>query len=200
MRKSKSLINNLDWPLFLGFITLIVFGLITIYSVAFNEDHPSLFSFSEKYGKQVIWICIALFLGVMVFLIDSDIYKKFALPIYLTTMSLLVVVLFMPPINGARAWLGIGSMGIQPAEFAKISTALLLSKYISALNMKQLNSTNIFLALLILLIPMVLILLQPDAGTFVVFTAFFFVLYREGLTFDPFLLNFVNLQFVYYVY
>ena len=99
----------------------------------------------------------------------------------------------MPPINGARAWLGIGSMGIQPAEFAKISTALLLSKYISALNIKQLNSKNIFLALLILLVPMVLILLQPDAGTFVVFTAFFFVLYREGLTFDPFLLNFVNL-------
>ena len=86
MRKSNSLINNLDWPLFLGFITLIIFGLITIYSVAFNEDYPSLFSFSEKYGKQVMWICIALFLGVMVFLIDSDIYKKFALPIYLVTM------------------------------------------------------------------------------------------------------------------
>ena len=129
----------------------------------------------------------------MVFLIDSDIYKKFALVIYLCTISLLVVVLFMPPINGARAWLGIGSMGIQPAEFAKISTALLLSKYVSSLNMKQLSSKNIFIALLILLIPMVIILLQPDAGTFVVFTAFFFVLYREGLTFDPFLLNFVNL-------
>ena len=193
MRKSNSLINNLDWPLFLSFLTLIIFGLVTIYSVAFNEDHPSLFSFSEKYGKQVMWICIALFLGIMVFLIDSDIYKKFALVIYLCTISLLVVVLFMPPINGARAWLGIGSMGIQPAEFAKISTALLLSKYVSSLNMKQLSSKNIFIALLILLIPMVLILLQPDAGTFVVFTAFFFVLYREGLTFDPFLLNFVNL-------
>lgn len=193
MRKSKSLINNLDWPLFTGFITLIVFGLITIYSVAFNEDHPNLFSFSEKYGKQLMWIGIALFMGVMVFLIDSDIYKKFALPIYLATLSLLVIVLFMPPINGARAWLGVGSMGIQPAEFAKISTALLLSKYVSGLNMKQLSSKNVLLALLILIIPMVLILMQPDAGTFVVFTAFFFVLYREGLTFDPFLLKFVNL-------
>ena len=96
MRKSNSLINNLDWPLFFGFISLIIFGLVTIYSVAFNEEHPSLFSFSEKYGKQVIWIGIALFLGVMVFLIDSDIYKKFALPIYLATLSLLVVVLFLP--------------------------------------------------------------------------------------------------------
>ena len=193
MRKSKSLINNLDWPLFIGFISLIIFGLITIYSVAFNEEHPNIFSFSEKYGKQIMWICIALFLGLMVFLIDSDIYKKFAFPIYLATLSLLVIVLFMTPINGARAWLGVGGMGIQPAEFAKISTALLLSKYISSLNMKELSSKNVLLALLILLIPMVLILLQPDAGTFVVFTAFFFVLYREGLTFDPFLLKFVNL-------
>ena len=193
MRKSKSLINNLDWPLFIGFISLIVFGLITIYSVAFNEEHPNIFSFSEKYGKQIMWIGIALFLGVMVFLIDSDIYKKFAFPIYLGTLSLLVIVLFMPPINGARAWLGVGSMGIQPAEFAKISTALLLSKYVSSLNMRELSSKNVLLALLILLIPMILILLQPDAGTFVVFTAFFFVLYREGVTFDPFLLKFVNL-------
>ena len=193
MRKSKSLINNLDWPLFIGFVSLIIFGLITIYSVAFNEEHPNIFSFSEKYGKQIMWICIALFLGLMVFLIDSDIYKKFAFPIYLATLSLLVIVLFMPPINGARAWLGVGGMGIQPAEFAKISTALLLSKYISSLNMRELSSKNVLLALLILLIPMVLILLQPDAGTFVVFTAFFFVLYREGLTFDPFLLKFVNL-------
>ena len=193
MRKSKSLINNLDWPLFIGFISLIIFGLITIYSVAFNEEHPNIFSFSEKYGKQIMWICIALFLGLMVFLIDSDIYKKFAFPIYLATLSLLVIVLFMTPINGARAWLGVGGMGIQPAEFAKISTALLLSKYISSVNMRELSSKNVLLALLILLIPMVLILLQPDAGTFVVFTAFFFVLYREGLTFDPFLLKFVNL-------
>ena len=116
-----------------------------------------------------MWIGIALFLGVMVFLIDSDIYKKFAFPIYLGTLSLLVIVLFMPPINGARAWLGVGSMGIQPAEFAKISTALLLSKYVSSLNMRELSSKNVLLALLILLIPMILILLQPDAGTFVVF-------------------------------
>ena len=183
----------MDWPLFIGFISLIFFGLITIYSVAFNEEHPNIFSFSEKYGKQIMWIGIALFLGIMVFLIDSDIYKKFAFPIYLGTLSLLVIVLFMPPINGARAWLGVGSMGIQPAEFAKISTALLLSKYVSSLNMRELSSKNVLLALLILVIPMVLILLQPDAGTFVVFTAFFFVLYREGLTFDPFLLKFVNL-------
>ena len=193
MRKSNSLINNLDWSLLIGFLTLISFGLMTIYSVAFNEENPSVFSFSEKYGKQIMWIFLSLFLGVVVFLIDSDVYKKFALPIYIVTIGLLVLVLFMPPINGARAWIGVGSMGIQPAEFAKITTALLLAKYVSDINLKLLSSYNILIALVIIVIPMGLILLQPDAGTFVVFTAFFFVLYREGLTFDPFILKFINL-------
>ena len=193
MRKSKSLINNLDWPLLVAFLTLIFFGLMTIYSVAFNDEHPNIFSFSEKYGKQIMWICLSLFLGIIVFLIDSDVYKKFALPIYVVILGLLVLVLFMPPINGARAWIGIGSMGIQPAEFAKITTALLLAKYVGEINLKQLNSNNVLIALVIIIIPMILILLQPDAGTFVIFTAFFFVLYREGLTFDPFILKFVNL-------
>ena len=193
MRKTNSLINNLDWPLLIGFLTLICFGLMTIYSVAFNEENPNIFSFSEKYGKQIMWIFLSLFLGGIVFLIDSDVYKKFALPIYLVTLGLLVLVLFMPPINGARAWIGVGSMGIQPAEFAKITTALLLAKYVSELNIRLLSSYNVLTALIIIVIPMGLILLQPDAGTFVVFTAFFFVLYREGLTFDPFILKFINL-------
>ena len=193
MRKTKSLTGHLDWPLLIAFLTLICFGLMTIYSVAFDEENPNILSFSEKYGKQIMWIFISLFLGVTVFLIDSDVYKKFALPVYLFTLVLLIIVLFLPPINGARAWLGIGSMGIQPAEFAKTSTALLLAKYIGDLNLKQLNSKKVLIALSIVVFPMALILLQPDAGTFVVFTAFFFVLYREGLTFDPFLLNFINL-------
>ena len=193
MRKTNSLINNLDWPLLIGFLALICFGLMTIYSVAFNEENPNIFSFSEKYGKQLLWIFISFFLGIIIFLIDSDVYKKLSFPIYIITLGLLVLVLFLPPINGARAWLGIGSMGIQPAEFAKITTALLLAKYVSGLNLKQLNANKVLIALVIILIPMSLILLQPDAGTFVVFTAFFFVLYREGLTFDPFILKFINL-------
>jgi rod shape determining protein RodA len=133
-----------------------------------------------------------LFLGLLVFLIDSDIYRKFAIPIYLSTLVLLVIVLFMPAVHGAHAWLGVGSFGVQPAEFAKISTSLLLAKYISGLTVKQQTTGTVLTASSILLIPMILILLQPDAGTFVVFTSFLFVMYREGLTFDPILLNFVN--------
>jgi rod shape determining protein RodA len=192
MRKQESLTEHLDWPLFGALIAMLLMGLATVYSVAYNEEAPSLFNFSEKYGRQLFWILFSLFLGLLVFLIDSDIYRKFAIPIYLSTLVLLVIVLFMPAVHGAHAWLGVGSFGVQPAEFAKISTSLLLAKYISGLTVKQQTTGTVLTASSILLIPMVLILLQPDAGTFVVFTSFLFVMYREGLTFDPILLKFVN--------
>ncbi len=171
---------------------MLIFGIATVYSVAFNPENPNIFSFDEKYGKQILWLCVSLFLGLIVFLIDSDIYRKFAFPIYLFVLSLLVLVLFMPPINGARAWIGVGTMGIQPAEFGKIAVSLLLAKYISELSVKQQTIGNVFGAAMILLVPMVLILLQPDAGSFVVFTSFLFVMYREGLTFDPIILAIIN--------
>ena len=167
-------------------------GMATLYSVAYDDLHPAIYDVSMMYGKQLIWIVVSLFLGLIVFLIDSDIYRRFAFPIYGFTLLLLVIVLFMPAVHGARAWIGIGSMGIQPAEFAKISTALLLAKYISGISVKQQSISSVMNASAILLVPMALILLQPDAGTFVVFTSFLFVMYREGLTFDPIILSFVN--------
>ena len=192
MRKGENLISYLDWPLFIAFIMMLIMGLATVYSVAFTPGDPSLFDLDKQYGKQSMWIGISLFLGLLVFLIDSDIYRKFAFPIYLFTLLLLVIVLFMPAINGARAWIGIGSMGIQPAEFSKIASSLLIAKYISELSLKQQTISSVFRAIAIILVPMILILLQPDAGTFVVFTSFLFVMYREGLTFDPLILSIIN--------
>ena len=192
MRKDDKLFGEIDWPLFITYILMVFLGLMTVYSVAYTPEHPSIFDVDKQYGKQIIWISISMFLGLLVFLIDSDIYQKYALPIYLFTTSLLILVLFMPPINGARAWIGVANLGIQPAEFAKIGAALLLARYISDLNIKQLNISSVMLAILILVVPMVLILLQPDAGTFVVFTSFLFVMYREGLTFDPIILKIIN--------
>lgn len=192
MRRDNSLTQHLDWWLFLVVIIMMAMGVATVYSAAFDENHPSLFDFSMPYGRQLMWAGFSCFLGLLVFLIDADIYRKFAIPIYLFTFCLLIVVLFMPPVNGARAWLGIGPLGIQPAEFAKIGTAIALASYISSVNIKQQNARTVWLALAIIVTPMIMILLQPDAGTFVVFTSFFFVLYREGITFDPLVLRVAN--------
>lgn len=189
MRDSKGLISKVDMPLLIGILLLMLFGIMTVYSVAYNPASPSLFDTSQKYGKQILWIGVSLFLGFLILLIEADVYWKFAEYIYVATLLLLIVVLFMPPVHGARAWIGIGGLGIQPAEFAKISTALLLAKRIDDTNIKLQNVRTISETLGIILIPCVLVALQPDAGTLLVFTSFFFVLYREGISFDPIVLS-----------
>lgn len=191
--RNESFSKTIDWGLLSVFLLMILIGVANVYSAAFNPKEPELFDFSQKYGKQIMWVGISLFLGLMVFLIEASIYRKFAIPIYLACLALLVVVLFMPSVNGARAWIGIGSLGIQPAEFAKIGTAIALSSYINSINVKQQNVNTVIVANIILVIPMMLILLQPDAGTFVVFTSFLFVMYREGITYDPIVLQLINL-------
>ncbi len=191
--RNESFSKTIDWGLLSVFLVMILIGIANVYSAAYNPKFPDLFDFSQKYGKQIMWVGISLFLGLIVFLIDASIYRKFAIPIYLACLSLLVLVLFMPSVNGARAWIGIGSLGIQPAEFAKIGTAIALSSYINSINVKQQNVNTVVIANIILVIPMLLILLQPDAGTFVVFTSFLFVMYREGITYDPIILQLINL-------
>jgi rod shape determining protein RodA len=193
MKREDKLFGNIDWTLFTVFAVMVLIGIANVYSAAYNPKAPFLFDFSQKYGKQIMWVGFSTFLGLLVFLIDASIYRKFAIPIYLFCLVLLVIVLFMPPVNGARAWLGIGSLGIQPAEFAKIGTAIALASYISSINVRQQTVNTVVVANIILLIPVVLILLQPDAGTFVVFTSFLFVMYREGITYDPIILHLVNL-------
>ena len=192
MSREVKLSKNIDWLLFTIFILFLFMGIANVYSAAFDQDHPNIFDFSQKYGKQILWVCFSWFLGFLVFLIDASIYRKFAIPIYIFCIILLVVVLFMPSVNGAKAWLGIGSMGIQPAEFAKIGTAIALSSYLSRVNIKQQNITTILIANLLIVGPMILILLQPDAGTFIVFTSFLFVMYREGISYDPIILILIN--------
>ena len=192
MRREESISKSLDWPLFIVFIMFLIMGIANVYSAAFDPDHPNLFDFSQKYGKQILWVAFSCFLGFLVMLIDASIYRKFAIAIYVFCIILLVVVLFMPEVNGAHAWLGVGSMGIQPAEFAKIGTAIALGSYLSRLNLNQQNISTVIVANLLIIIPMGLILMQPDAGTFVVFTAFLFVMYREGVTYDPLILKLIN--------
>jgi rod shape determining protein RodA len=85
MRKGESLVAHFDWILFSAYMILLIMGVATVYSTAYNEDHPNLFDFSQKYGKQIIWLGVSLFLGLMVFLIDSDIYRKFCIPISVYT-------------------------------------------------------------------------------------------------------------------
>lgn len=184
---------NLDAGLLIVYLLLVGLGVSNIYSSGYDPDHASLFDFSTEHGKQLMWFGVSLFLGIATLFIDSSFIKKYGYWFYGFTLLLLLGVLFMPEVNGARSWFGFGSVGIQPSEFAKVGVSLALATYLSKTNpAKSLNDQaaisfdNLISArmnwqtLLIIAIPSALVLLQPDAGTFIVFTSFVLVLYREG--------------------
>ncbi len=199
MRHENKIWQDIDWMMIFMYLIIVLLGVVTIYSADFNEKHAAIFDLQSEHGKQLMWIGISIFLGLIIMLLDSSFIQKQAYIFYGITLVLLVLVLFTEPINGARAWFGVGSIGIQPAEFAKLGVALALAKHLPDLNpMRKRNYssgqgfkfTNIFnfisalkyhwKTILILFIPAILVLLQPDAGTFIVFTSFILVLYREG--------------------
>lgn len=197
MREQLS-IGNIDWGLVLIYLVLVTLGVSNIYSAAYDQNHPSIFSLSEEYGKQIMWIGVSIFLGILIFFLDVSFIKKSSYLIYGFTVFMLVAVLFTPEINGQRSWFGFGSFGIQPSEIAKMTTGLALARYLTTINIKLQDLKTRLYCLLIIGLPAGLIMLQPDAGTFVVFTAFILVLYREGISGNPllYLLLFIALALV----
>ena len=181
-----------DWLTIAVVALLVLMGIVNIYSAAFNPERPFLFDLKTLYGKQIMWISIGLFLGIVISLIDAEFIRKLTPLAFVTVLILLVVVLFTDPINGARSWLGIGPFGVQPSEFSKLTTALMLAFIISNNRGKLISKRSLTLALSVVIGTMLLVLIQNDTGTFLVFTAFFFVMYREGITFDPIILFFSN--------
>jgi rod shape determining protein RodA len=184
--------SDWDWWLIGIILTLMTLGLINLYSAAYNPDRTFVFDLSTLYGKQLMWIGMGIFLGGVVALIDSEYIRKLTPAAFAVVVLLLIIVLFSRPINGARSWLGFGSFGIQPSEFAKVTTGLMMAYLIGQGRLKAIPKQTVNMVLLIVFATMVLVLLQNDTGTFLVFSAFFFVMYREGITFDPIILYVLN--------
>lgn len=175
--------KNIDSVTILLYLALVIIGWLSIYSAVYDENHSSIFDIERNYGKQLIWIVSAFFIAFMIVMIESKFYSVFSYGIYAVTLVLLVSVLFFGKyVNGSRSWFEIGSFRLQPAEFAKFATALVIAKYISTTNKKLSDINTIAASLGLLILPMTLILLQGDVGSAVTYVAFIFVLYREGLT------------------
>jgi len=183
MKRRINVWLNIDWLTVILYVLLVFLGWINIYSAVYNEEHQSILDFSQRYGKQLIWISAAFVIAILILIIDSNFYSFFAYFLHFVVLLLLVVVtLFGTEIHGSRAWLEFGNVRFQPAEFAKITTALALARYLSSHNI-TLNRMKTYLRLvLIILVPMAIILLQNDTGSALVFTAFILVLYRQGLS------------------
>tara|TARA_B100000508_G_C11465858_1_gene282509 strand:- start:55378 stop:56778 length:1401 start_codon:yes stop_codon:yes gene_type:complete len=181
-----------DWWTTLIVALLVIMGVTNLYSAAYNPDRPFLFDFGTLYGKQIMWIGVGTFMGVIAALIDADYIRKLTPIAFGVVIFLLIAVLFTKPINGARSWLGVGPFGIQPSEFSKLTTSLMIAFLIAQGRSKQVSRKTVIFVIGLVLVTMSLILLQNDTGTFLVFTAFFFVMYREGITFDPIILFVFN--------
>jgi rod shape determining protein RodA len=187
LRKSQT-----DYWTILIVAALLIIGITNLYSAAYNAERPHLFDWNTLYGKQIMWIGLGSFLGLVISLIDAKYIRKLTPSAFLVVFVLLIAVLFTEPINGARSWLGVGSFGIQPSEFSKVTTALMIAYFISEGRIKEVSTQTVFLTNATVLLVMLMVLVQNDTGTFLVFTAFFFVMYREGITFDPILLFLIN--------
>ena len=163
---------------------MVLAGAISIYAASYDFDNASIFSFDEFSGKQLRWVGLSLFLGLVLLLVDWRVYETYAWPIYIILAVLLAATpLLAHDIKGSLSWIKIGPMSIQPAEFGKFATALALAKLFSGynfhLNAKPINYVK---ALVIILLPVVLILAQKETGSALVYLSLFFVLYREGMS------------------
>ncbi len=179
---SKSSVS-FDWLTILIYLLLVGFGWINIYSASLGDNPSSIFDFSQVYGKQAIWILLSFFMIVILLSIEARFYMRFSSIIYIISLiSILGLFAFGKTINGATSWYVFGGISIQPAEFAKVATALALAKYIGDIQTNIKLFSNQIKAFLIIILPALIILPQPDAGSALVYSAFLFPLYREGLS------------------
>ncbi|PST82331.1 rod shape-determining protein RodA [Pedobacter yulinensis] len=184
---------NVDWITVMLYITLCAIGWVNIYAAVYNPEKADVFDFSANYGRQLIFIISGLVLGFSLLLFDGKFFNIFSPVIYGITILLLIAVLFIGRnVGGNQAWIPIGSFRLQPSEFAKFGTALLLSRYVSTFSPKFRDLKSIAIAAAIVATPLLLILKQPDTGSALVFLAFMFPLYREGLS-GYFLLVFLGM-------
>ncbi len=188
MRREREEIitNKIDWVTVMIYGIMVFWGWLNIYSATYDE-HQSIFDFSINSGRQLMFIVTSIFLILAILIIDMRFYEAFAYIIFGLIMFLLLLVPFIgKEVGGNRSWLGFGSFGVQPSEFAKFATALAVAKFMGTIGFRMDNLRNQAAAFAFIGGPIILILMQKDYGTAMVFLVFLLVFYREGMS--PFLL------------
>ncbi len=184
----------MDWITVVIYLSIMFLGWLNIYAAVYDpEANNSLFHFTTDFGqmplqmKQFLFMAASLLIILAILIVDMRFYETFAYIIFGATMFLLLLVPFIgKEVGGNRAWLGIGSFGVQPSEFAKFVTALAVAKFIGSVGFRMDNLRNQMILFIMIGVPMMLILLQKDTGTTLVFTVFALVFFREGMS--PFLI------------
>ena len=196
---NNSILYRLDWWLILIYSLLIAFGIVNIYSATFNNTSTGIFDMSQPVGKQMFFLIVSLFSGILILAVNSKFFEQFAsIAYYLSIFLLIGLFIFGKTVSGATSWYNIAGLSIQPSELAKVATALMIASLMSKVQ-SDLKNLNTFLKILgALFLPFVLIIFQPDPGSALVFGAFFFPLFREGLSY-VYLVLFVSLMFLFFI-
>lgn len=182
-RKNKTILHNLDWGVITIYLVLVFFGWMNIYAAVYDGEHSNILDFGCRYGKQLIWIGTSLLLALFVLILDPKFFSQTAYIFYgIFTLMLVAVLVIGSETKGAKSWFGVGDFGIQPSEFAKAATALALAKVLSSVDADFSQLKTKLTAIIIIAVPMLLILLQNDTGSALVFCSFVLVLFREGLS------------------
>jgi rod shape determining protein RodA len=183
MRSEENIARNLDW-ISVGFYALFVLlGWINIYAVVYDpEVQQSIFDFTINSGKQLMWIGGAILIIICILVIDYKFYASFAYVFYISALALLLITIFAgTEVNASKSWLDLGFVRVQPAEFAKFATAMVLARYLGELNISIDRFKTRVVVGVFILVPCIMIILQNETGSTLVFSAFVLVLYREGL-------------------
>ena len=178
----KTFVSRIDSVTIMLYLILVFIGLVTVFSVEYRSTDPSIFIMSKSHMKQFTWLCVSLFVGLIILFTESKFFSSFAFLFYTIGIVLLVVTIFAGKnVKGSHSWLGVGSFAFQPGEVCKIFTALALSKFLSIpeTNFKTLKDRLIGASLA--LVPCLIIIMQSETGLALVYLCFFLVMYREGL-------------------
>ena len=161
---------NFDLTTIIIYLVLLLGGLMSVYSASFNLSDNSIYSLSQPYSKQFIFIIISTITGFLILKVDGKLITKMGYLIYsLSLISLILVLLIGKEVGGAKAWFDFGLFGLQPAEFAKFGTVMAVAKYIHDKDVYLDKINHLIYVISIIVAPVLLVLLQPDAGSALIF-------------------------------
>ncbi len=182
--KDRGLAKTIDWKLVICYLLLIFIGWANIYASVQSSDPASIFDFDSRSGKQFVWMITALCIAaIILFVLNPRIFEGVSVPIYIFVVALLIAVIFLGiEVKGSRSWFAFGPIRFQPAEISKISTSLLLATVMSQQGYKIGRAKDFMITAMIILFPMMIIVLQSETGSALVYVGFIFMLYREGLS------------------
>ncbi len=181
-RLQRNAVLSADWVVVVVYLLLMVFGWFSICGASHEIGDTDFFDFATRSGKQIVWMGLALVIGLIILLIDDQYFDQLTGLLYVLTMVLLLVTPFIAKdIKGSRSWISLGPVNLQPAEFAKCVTALAVAKMCGQYGFSLDKMRNLLKASLLVLLPMGLIIMQKETGSALVYAAFFLVFYREGM-------------------